>query len=79
MFIRIFKEEAELELFVLGEDGFDLFRTYPICNFSGDLGPKLREGDRQSHRKGSTTVDMARAQPGLALSSLVQSRLSQCL
>ena len=48
VFLRIFKEEAELELWVQAGDTFRLFKTYPICNHSGDLGPKLREGDRQS-------------------------------
>lgn len=46
--MRIFKEERELEVWVKSGDAFDLFRTYAICNHSGDLGPKLREGDRQS-------------------------------
>jgi len=27
---------------------FHLFRTYPICTFSGELGPKIQEGDDQS-------------------------------
>jgi murein L,D-transpeptidase YafK len=48
VFMRIFKEEAELEVWMKNGDQFALFKTYPICNFSGDLGPKLREGDRQS-------------------------------
>jgi murein L,D-transpeptidase YafK len=49
IFIRIFKQESELELFVEREDGtYQLFRSYPICNWSGELGPKLQEGDRQS-------------------------------
>ncbi len=48
VFIRIFKDEAVLELFVKSGAKFVLFRSYPICSFSGDLGPKLREGDRQS-------------------------------
>lgn len=48
-FIRIFKREAELELFVQGGDGrFVLFRSYPVCAFSGDLGPKRRMGDGQA-------------------------------
>lgn len=47
-FIRIFKREARLELWLGGEGRFQLFRSYPICTFSGELGPKLREGDRQS-------------------------------
>ncbi len=48
VFMRIFKEPAVLELWVQGEDVFKLFRTYPVCRFSGALGPKLKEGDRQA-------------------------------
>lgn len=31
-----------------GRDPFRLFRRYHICCYSGGLGPKLREGDRQA-------------------------------
>ncbi|WP_210418725.1 L,D-transpeptidase family protein [Aliikangiella coralliicola] len=49
IFIRVFKKPGTLELWVQGDDGrFKLFRQYPICTFSGELGPKLQEGDRQS-------------------------------
>lgn len=49
VFVRIFKREAELELWLAGKDGrYRLFRTYPICTFSGALGPKRRQGDRQA-------------------------------
>lgn len=48
IFIRIFKEEKELELWVHDGRRFTIFRKYPMCHFSGDLGPKLREGDQQS-------------------------------
>ena len=49
VFLRIFKREAELELWLQGTDGkFVLFHTYPICKFSGDIGPKQREGDNQA-------------------------------
>lgn len=49
IFIRIFKESKELEVWVESEGGtFVLFRTWPICTFSGELGPKLRTGDLQS-------------------------------
>jgi murein L,D-transpeptidase YafK len=47
--VRIFKEEAELE--VWKEDTrshFQILKIYPICRWSGDLGPKLHEGDRQA-------------------------------
>lgn len=46
--IRIFKREFELELWMAREDGYHLFATYPICRFSGELGPKIREGDHQA-------------------------------
>lgn len=46
--IRIFKIEAELELWVQNGDRFELFAVYPVCNWSGALGPKLAEGDKQS-------------------------------
>ena len=49
IFIRIFKEESELEVWKARDDGhYYHFKTYPICNWSGDLGPKIETGDRQS-------------------------------
>src|SRR5262245_13982548 len=49
IFIRIYKEESELEVWKLRDDGrFYHLKTFPICNWSGQLGPKLRDGDRQS-------------------------------
>lgn len=49
VFVRIFKREAELELWLRAADGrFVLFRSYPVCQFSGELGPKQREGDNQA-------------------------------
>jgi len=49
IFMRIFKEESELEIWKAREDGhFYHFKTYPICNWSGALGPKLRAGDKQA-------------------------------
>ena len=47
VFIRIFKEEMELEVWLESQGKFALFRTYKIASFSGTLGPKLQEGDRQ--------------------------------
>jgi len=47
--VRIFKEESELEVWKEDKTGrFALLRTYPICRWSGDLGPKIKEGDRQA-------------------------------
>jgi murein L,D-transpeptidase YafK len=48
LFVRIFKDEEELEVWIKHLRTYKLFKTYRICTFSGDLGPKLREGDRQS-------------------------------
>jgi murein L,D-transpeptidase YafK len=47
--VRLFKSEAELEVWKQDRSGrFALLKTYPICRWSGDLGPKVREGDRQA-------------------------------
>jgi murein L,D-transpeptidase YafK len=49
IFIRIFKEESELEIWKQRADGhFYLFKSYPICAWSGTLGPKLQQGDKQA-------------------------------
>ncbi|CAA2142962.1 hypothetical protein HYPP_03981 [Hyphomicrobium sp. ghe19] len=49
VFVRIFKEESELEVWKQRDDGrFYHFRTYPICNWSGEIGPKQSTGDRQA-------------------------------
>jgi len=47
--VRLFKQEAELEVWKQDKTGrFTLLTTYPICRWSGDLGPKVKEGDRQA-------------------------------
>jgi len=50
IFIRLFKQNAELEIWMLadGESTYRKFRTWPICTFSGELGPKTKEGDGQA-------------------------------
>ena len=48
LFVRIFKREFELEIWLKRDGRFQRFATYPICYFSGALGPKLRHGDLQS-------------------------------
>lgn len=61
--VRIFKEESELEVWKQDADGrFQLLKVYPICRWSGDLGPKLREGDRQAP-EGFYTVTPALMNP----------------
>ena len=47
--MRIFKEEGVLEVWKQTNTGrFDLVKSYEICKFSGELGPKFKEGDRQA-------------------------------
>jgi murein L,D-transpeptidase YafK len=47
--VRIFKEESELEVWKQDTTGqFQLLKIYPICRWSGELGPKKVEGDRQA-------------------------------
>ncbi|WP_400766012.1 murein L,D-transpeptidase family protein [Methylosinus sporium] len=48
VYVRIFKKEGELELWRRQSGRFTLYRTYPICKWSGHLGPKLKSGDYQS-------------------------------
>lgn len=47
--IRIFKEEGKLEIWKAKRDNrFDMIASYDICAWSGKLGPKVKEGDRQA-------------------------------
>ena len=47
--VRLFKEDAELEVWKQDAGGrYALLKTYPICRWSGELGPKVKEGDRQA-------------------------------
>jgi len=47
--IRIYKEERTLEVWKQNRAGeFALLKAFPICKFSGTLGPKIAEGDRQA-------------------------------
>ncbi|MDO8534165.1 MAG: murein L,D-transpeptidase family protein [Xanthobacteraceae bacterium] len=47
--LRLFKEESEREVWKQTREGrFELLKSYPICRWSGELGPKIREGDRQA-------------------------------
>jgi len=47
--VRIYKQESELEVWKRNSSGrYALLKTYPMCRWSGKLGPKTREGDRQA-------------------------------
>jgi murein L,D-transpeptidase YafK len=61
--VRLFKEEAELEVWKEDETGrFALLKTYPICRWSGELGPKVKQGDRQAP-EGFYTITPAQLNP----------------
>jgi murein L,D-transpeptidase YafK len=61
--VRTYKKESELELWKKGRDGkYALLKTFPICRWSGQLGPKVREGDRQAP-EGFYTVTPALMNP----------------
>jgi murein L,D-transpeptidase YafK len=46
--LRAFKESSELELWMEKDGVFVHFATYPVCHWSGSLGPKQAEGDKQT-------------------------------
>jgi murein L,D-transpeptidase YafK len=46
--IRIYKEERTLEVWKQDRGKFALLQSYPICKFSGKLGPKVAQGDYQA-------------------------------
>ena len=47
--VRIYKQESTLEIWKQDRTGrFVLLNTYPICKYSGKLGPKIAQGDRQA-------------------------------
>ena len=46
--IRAYKKEAEIEVWKRDRKGdYVLLKSYPVCRWSGQLGPKRKEGDRQ--------------------------------
>ncbi len=60
---RIFKEEGVLEIWKQKTNGrYDVIATYPICKWSGKLGPKYTEGDRQAP-EGFYTVKPSQMNP----------------
>jgi murein L,D-transpeptidase YafK len=65
IFMRIFKREFELELWMMRDGRFHRFATYPICKWSGELGPKIKTGDRQAP-EGFYTVDAKALNPNSA-------------
>ncbi|MBJ3816214.1 murein L,D-transpeptidase [Shimwellia pseudoproteus] len=48
VYIQIFKEERTLELWVKNGEQYQLANSYRICDYSGGLGPKRKQGDFKS-------------------------------
>ncbi len=48
VYVRIFKREGTLELWMKRGKSYALFKSFPVCKWSGRLGPKTREADYQS-------------------------------
>ena len=64
--VRVFKEESELEVWKQDRSGrFARLKTYPICRWSGELGPKIKEGDRQAP-EGFYTITPGQMNPNSA-------------
>ncbi len=64
--IRTYKKEAELEIWKMKADGhYAYLKSFPMCRWSGQLGPKVREGDRQVP-EGFYAVTPARMNPNSA-------------
>ncbi|MDM7849537.1 L,D-transpeptidase family protein [Pseudochrobactrum kiredjianiae] len=60
---RIFKEEGVLEVWKQKTNGrYDMVASYEICKWSGKLGPKFVEGDRQAP-EGFYSVSAAQMNP----------------
>ena len=61
--LRAYKKESEIELWKrTGSGRFALIRSYPICRWSGQLGPKTKTGDRQTP-EGFYTVAKSQMNP----------------
>jgi murein L,D-transpeptidase YafK len=66
MLIRAYKKEAEFEIWKMRQDGrYVHLKTFPMCRWSGQLGPKTREGDRQVP-EGFYTITPAQMNPNSA-------------
>ncbi|MBV9077984.1 MAG: murein L,D-transpeptidase [Methylobacteriaceae bacterium] len=64
--VRLYKKESELEIWKRGVDGkYAVLKSYPICRWSGQLGPKRKEGDRQAP-EGFYTVTPGQMNPNSA-------------
>ncbi|MDN5285103.1 MAG: Murein L,D-transpeptidase YafK [Mucilaginibacter sp.] len=62
IYLRIFKDQDQLEIWVRSGSKYRLFKTYEICYFSGGLGTKTRSGDGKSP-EGFYTIEPRQLNP----------------
>ncbi len=62
LYLRVFKAESVLEVWESGDHRYGLLETVPILAWSGELGPKLAEGDLQAP-EGFYTVEATSLNP----------------
>jgi murein L,D-transpeptidase YafK len=48
VYVRIFKQEGTLELWIKRGESYALYKSFAVCKWSGQLGPKTRTADYQS-------------------------------
>ena len=60
--VRLYKKESELEVWKRVDGQYAHLKTFPICRWSGQLGPKTKEGDRQAP-EGFYTITPAQLNP----------------
>ena len=64
--VRAYKRESELEVWKRDGTGqYALLKTFPICRWSGQLGPKTKQGDRQAP-EGFYTITPGQMNPNSA-------------
>jgi murein L,D-transpeptidase YafK len=62
IYLRIFKDQDQLEIWVRSGSKYKLFKNYEICYYSGGLGTKTRSGDRKSP-EGFYTIERKQLNP----------------
>ncbi len=78
VYIQIFKEERTLDLFVKMGETYQLLDSYKICNYSGGLGPKQRQGDFKSP-EGFYNVQRNQLKPDSRFYKAINIGFPQCL
>ncbi|ONF82405.1 transpeptidase [Salmonella enterica subsp. enterica serovar Typhimurium] len=76
VYIQIFKEERTLDLYVKMGEQYQLLDSYKICNYSGGLGPKRRQGDFKSP-EGFYSVQRNQLKPAVGCYAMTDSGIDE--